>query len=274
MHPRNMILISAVFILFGILVLIVGISLLMTSYRYEDPNDVQAVIFRISGRATSITGGILIASTLSTCLYLCIVGVQRPTSVSEFDGTGSQLSKAMQIQPQTRLTGTIGHPWPENRKFVISQPLSRSLHPNTFSPSGDVFEKRGTARPGETNWEQPKTSLGHLQTSNWSNNTLASLPPLGSRRRVKSADATKFGLDYIPTLSSKLMITPANSLDAGNNFQTPRRLWLPNLNNQNTSTLNNPPVTEFGTSHLIGQAIEPLGTMLYTRGRVKLGTYV
>lgn len=117
-------------------------------------------------------------------------------------------------------------------------------------------------------------SLGHLQTSNWSNNTLASLPPLGSRRRVKSADATKFGLDYIPTLSSKLMITPANSLDAGNNFQTPRRLWLPNLNNQNTSTLNNPPVTEFGTSHLIGQAIEPLGTMLYTRGRVKLGTYV
>ncbi|TPP64796.1 hypothetical protein FGIG_04869 [Fasciola gigantica] len=278
MRPRNMILVSAAFVIFGILVLIVGVSLLLASSRYEDPNDVHATVFRISGRITCVTGGILIASTLSTCLYLCIIGAQySTTSIPEINGTSSQLSKAMQAQTQRRLTtaaGAAGYQWPDNQKFATSQRLSRSLQPKGFLPSGDVTERRRNTQSTEFNWGQPKASLGPLHATNWSNDTHAPCPRLSTRKRGQSADPTRLGIDYIPTLSSKLMMTPTNSLRANSGIQSPRPLWLPNLNNQNTATLNHAPSTEYGTSHLIGQAMEPLGTMLYSGGRVKLGTYV
>uniref|UniRef100_A0A183B9R4 Attacin_C domain-containing protein n=1 Tax=Echinostoma caproni TaxID=27848 RepID=A0A183B9R4_9TREM len=222
----------------------------------------------------------LIASTLSTCLYLCVIGA--PYSItsgqSEYSGTASQVTKAIHTQTHTRLAATVGttagYQYPENEKFATSQTLGRSIKPRGFLPSGDINDRRRTPQQsGEANAGQTKASLGPLQASNWSNSTQISCPRLGNRRRGHSADPLKLGLGYIPSLSSKLIMAPTNGLDADNGFQSPRRLWLPNLNNQNTTTLMQAPTTEYGTSHLIGQGLEPLGHMLYTGGRVRLGNH-
>ncbi|KAF5398383.1 hypothetical protein PHET_07880 [Paragonimus heterotremus] len=74
MRPKNMIFLSLGFVILGFILLFVGAGMLVASTSYPSSDSAGATILRVSGRIACISGGLLIAATLCTCFYLCIIG--------------------------------------------------------------------------------------------------------------------------------------------------------------------------------------------------------
>ncbi|KAF7260342.1 hypothetical protein EG68_02133 [Paragonimus skrjabini miyazakii] len=274
MRPKNMIFLSMGFVILGFILLFVGAGMLVASTNYPSSDSAGATILRVSGRIACISGGMLVAVTLCTCFYLCIIGAPYAVASEPYQTTRGDTSlwakgghptcpKSILRQPTGHKMTTVNqHRWKSDEKDSVGDRPSRSSRTKTHAPGSDVHHEIGKgSRSCERSWKNTHNSLDLSSTVSWSN-TVAGFPRLPHRRRRHSLDRTgePFGhTSGIPML-----------LGAGDfNRMTTNRLWIPTLDNSVSATHG---ATDQISAELLGDCrMEPLGSMLHRGGHIKLG---
>ncbi|KAF6775426.1 hypothetical protein AHF37_05055 [Paragonimus kellicotti] len=233
-----------------------------------------ATILRVSGRIACISGGLLIAATLCTCFYLCIIGAPYAVASEPYHTTVGDTSlwvkagqptapKSILRQPTGHKMTTVSqHRWTSDEKNSTGDRPSRSSRTKMYVPRSDVHHERvKDSRSCERSWKNTHNSLDLGSVVSWSS-TVAGFPRLPHRRRRHSLDRTgeSFGrTSGIPVL-----------LGAGDfNRMTTNRLWMPTLDDSGSATH---AATDQISAELLGDCrMEPLCSMLHRGGHVKLG---
>lgn len=243
--------------------------MLVASTTYPANDSAGATILRVSGRIACVSGGLLIAATLCTCLYLCIVGTpyavasepfQRTMSTSQWSKVGKPAyPKSILRQPGGHRMTTGDHhrsEAPEERDSMGDRP-SRNTRTKTYPSRGDCGPERyKDSRSCERPWKDSHNSLD----LNWSN-AAAGFPRLPNRRRHHSSGRISAPLPPGIPMSLKACASSGT---------TSNRLWVPNFEAVSSTTYG---MSDSISSQLLGSyGMEPLSAMLHRGGHIKLGS--
>ncbi|CAL8088697.1 unnamed protein product [Calicophoron daubneyi] len=272
MHPRNVVLMSFAFIIFGFLLLMAGVVLLVSSGKYSDYQKAEARILLVTGRVACVAGSLLMFSTLGTCLYLWAAGAQYASANQPYySATSSQMSKVTQPRKTPALASAAraaGHVWSVDEKFSGGDAPSRSMNPKAFIPAGDISDNQGPNRTTNFQWKADVPPLDLATSTNWSNSML-NRPRFPRHRRNRSLDTAGGMYNYMPNLPLKSGLSPMDALNTSLGNDNKNRLWMPTLTNQISAFagFHGADMSDFG-----GGRLEPLGQMLHTGRQILLGS--
>ncbi|KAG5444858.1 hypothetical protein CSKR_106160 [Clonorchis sinensis] len=267
MGPRNMVLVSVAFVIFGMVVLVIGVIMVLIANKFPADDSAGLAILRISGRIACISGGLLIAATICACLYLCIIGAPYTNVPDQFYAApATSLTKVG--KPRTRAnvrpTTTVNkkHIYAVDEKYQsTNNVLQRNIQPRRCVPRGDIGEHEKESQLSEFPWKNRHNSL-NLGYSGKPSNSASDFPRLSDRRRRHQSLDKADG--RLPTIGGLPMSYGTGS--SGNEIS--RRLWMPCLDGSNASAFR---TSDSLSSQLFGSGMESTGGTLYCGRRAHLG---